>query len=428
MNVFVHSLGCRVNQYESEVLAQRLRAIPDDRTVHLINTCAVTTLAERKGRKLVRRLRRQAETALVVAVGCQATLFADSLSQAGADLVIHNRDKSRLPQLLAAYLGDDTRQALNEGAQQWPPLEDEQLASSVDRARPVLKVQDGCSEHCSYCITRNARGPLRSKGIPAVLGEARRLAQAGYKELVLTGVNLGQYGRDRSANPDLVDLLQSLVSALPNCRFRLSSLGPESVSDRLIQFLARHPEVCPHLHLPLQSGDDRILELMRRPYTAADFQEQAARFLSTVPGSTLGTDIMVGFPGEDGPAYQRTVELLQNLQPLNTHVFRFSARPGTPAAHMGPSVPPQESKARAEQLHRLAAEWSLAVRKEFLGTRAHVLVEHLHSGTAWGHSENYMYVGFPSTRARRGTITPVRIAQVGATCTMGVNEDNYSDV
>ncbi|MFO8034089.1 MAG: MiaB/RimO family radical SAM methylthiotransferase [Candidatus Bipolaricaulota bacterium] len=422
MRVIVHSLGCRVNHYESEVLAQRLNGVDDNRTLHLVNTCIVTSLAERKGRKLVRRLRREAPESLVVAVGCQATLSAENLVQAGADLVVPNHNKSRLPQLLAACLSTSEHEPACAKGQAWPSLDEEQLLGPVGRTRAVLKVQDGCAGECSYCLTRRARGPLRSKNPEVVIGEARRLVAGGHKELVLTGVNLGQYGSETQGGPGLSALLEALVAAVPEARFRLSSLGPEALTERLIEFIACTPRVCPHLHLPLQSGDDRVLRRMRRPYTAADYRERVRYFLDSVPAATFGTDVMTGFPGEDTRAHRRTVQLLHSLKPLNTHIFRFSPRPGTEASQLGPLVPKERARARAEHLDGLTTRWSLAARESFLGVRLHVLVERLHSGTAWGHSENYLYVGFTTSQPRRGTIAPVRIVYVDPTCTMGVKE------
>ncbi len=421
MNVTIHSLGCRVNQYESAVLAQSVSDTAGDRNLHIVNTCTVTALAERKGRKLVRRLRREEPQALLVAVGCQATVSPEGLVRAGADLVVPNRDKSRLAQVISAHLFGRPWSAGSERG--WPTLDEERLRGPVQRTRVPLKIQDGCTAECSYCLTRGARGPLRSKSPQAVVQEARGLAQAGHRELVLTGVNLGQYGRDGTADADLVSLLKQLATAVPDARLRLSSLGPEALTERLIALLARTPLICPHLHLPLQSGDDSVLLRMRRPYRVADYRERVRSFLSTVPGATFGTDIMVGFPGEDERSHVRTVRLCDELKPLNTHIFRFSPRPGTEAHRLGPAVPPPLARARAEDLARRAKRWFLAARAAFLGAQVHVLPERLHRGTAWGHSENYLYVGFPTRSQKRGTITPVRVGYVDPTCVMGVTED-----
>ncbi len=421
MNLVVHSLGCRVNQYESEMLAQRLTGLPGSRTVHLVNTCTVTSLADRKGRKLIRRLRREEPQSLLIAIGCQATVSPAPLAQAGADLVIPNKDKGRIPQLLATLVADGQASALHRP--HWPSLDEERLCGQGTRVRVPLKVQDGCAGQCSYCLTRHARGPLRSKSPEAVVEEASDLVQAGHRELVLTGVNLGQYGHDLPEATELSDLLLHVTKRVPEARLRLSSLGPESLTDELVELVACTPRICPHLHLPLQSGDDHVLQRMRRPYTAGFYRARVTRFLNAAPGATFGTDVMVGFPGEDEQAFRRTIRLLQGLKPLNTHIFRFSPRPGTKAASLRPMVPQREAKARGRQLEALARRWSLACRSSFLNARVDVLVERLHCDTAWGHSENYLYVGFHTRQPRRGTISPVRVMYVGPECVMGVTED-----
>ncbi|MCX7844002.1 MAG: MiaB/RimO family radical SAM methylthiotransferase [Candidatus Bipolaricaulota bacterium] len=422
MRVFVHALGCRVNQYEAQYLRERLEALPGEGEVHVVNTCTVTALADRKSRKLVAQLKRERPGALVVAVGCGADGARAGLLRAGADLVVGNRDKARLPQILQAYL-----QGIPLAAEGWPELQEERVRGPFPRTRALLKVQDGCTQACTFCRTWQVRGPLRSKPPQVARAEAQALAEAGHREVVVTGVNLAQYGLDLPERPALADLLEELLR-VPGVRYRLTSLNPEGLTPALLRLFAAEPRLCPYLHMPLQSGDDRVLAAMGRAYTAAEYKEKALSFLSAVPKATLGADVLVGFPGEDAAAFARTVELLEALQPLNLHIFRYSPRPGTPAAALPGRVPKEEAARRSAELSVLARRWSLAVRRRFLGTALALLVEEA-EGPWWvGHTENYLRVGVAkSAPLARGTIVPVEIVRVEEHFSEGVVLDRPQD-
>ncbi|MCR4392573.1 MAG: MiaB/RimO family radical SAM methylthiotransferase [Candidatus Acetothermia bacterium] len=418
MKVFVHSLGCRVNQYEAQLLQEKLADLPYAGELHVVNTCTVTSLADRKARQRVRRLKREHPQALVVAVGCGADGAGARLRAAGADLVVGNRDKARLRSWIEAFL--QGRPPPDGG---WIPMDEERVVGPAERARALLKVQDGCTVGCAFCRTWQVRGPLRSKTPAVARDEAAALARAGHREIVIVGINLAQYGQDLPNRPSLVDLLRELLQ-VDGVRFRLSSLNPEGVSGELVALFAREPRLCPYLHLPLQSGDDRALQRMGRAYTAAEYRERAQTFLAAVPRATLGADVMVGFPGEDDAAFRRTAELLADLEPLNVHIFRFSPRPGTPAAGLRPPVPAEVAAQRAAELADLAAGWSRAARRRFLGEVLQVLVEEEDRGLLWGHAENYLWVGVRGARtAPRGTMVATRLVQVDEGHMLGVMID-----
>ncbi|HAZ30758.1 TPA: hypothetical protein DCY65_04220 [Candidatus Acetothermia bacterium] len=478
MSAFIHTLGCRVNQYESQLLAERLADLPCSADVHVVNTCTVTVLADRKSRQLVRRLKREHPGALVVAVGCGADAAGDQLCLAGADFVVGNRDKARLCDLLATYLltaetqrtqrtiplsvfrypwavtdygsrTTDHRASANSASLRWTPapaggsddargvgevsprgewrsLDEERLQGPAARTRALLKVQDGCTQRCTFCRAWQVRGPLRSKAPAVARAEAAALASGGHREVVLVGVNLAQYGQDLPDRPVLPDLLRELL-AVRGVRFRLSSLNPEGVTDELISLFAREERLCPYLHMPLQSGDDGVLRAMGRPYTAAQYQERAWAFLRSVPGATFGADVMVGFPGEDEAAFQQTVETLAPLTPLNVHAFRFSPRVGTPAARLSPRVPAAESAQRAARLSALAASWSRLGRERFLGAVVEVVVEDVRDTTAWGRSANYLWVKVRGAEALRGTMPKVRLVEATEEQLVGVMLDRAED-
>ena len=419
MRVIVHTLGCRVNQYESRLMEEQLAALPGEGEVIVVNTCTVTALADRKGRKLVRKLRREHPDALLVAVGCQVEAAPEQLLSAGADLALGNRDKARIREAVAVFLRGERP---SPGG--WVPLEGERV-HGFSRTRALLKVQDGCSVGCTFCRTWQVRGPLRSKPPAAAKEEAEGLA-ASHREIVIVGINLAQYGLDLPDRPSLVQLLEELLQ-VPGVRYRLTSLNPEGVTDELIDLFAAEPRLCPYFHLPLQSGDDRVLSAMGRPYTAGEYREVAQALLARVPKAALGADVLVGFPGEDERAFRNTVELLAELAPLNLHIFRFSPRPGTRAARFPDQVPEAEKARRAAALAALAREWSQRAARRFLGEVLWVAVEHEGDGLWWGHAENYLSVGVAADRVEPGKIVPVRIREVREGRAVGVIVDRQED-
>lgn len=422
MRVTVHTLGCRVNQYESHLLRERLSAMQGEGEVHVVNTCTVTRLADRKARQLVLRLKREHPGALVVAVGCGVDRAGPGLRRAGADLLLGNRDKARLPEVLGRLRGGGPAPE-GEG---WGPLDEEQLEGRAPRARALIKVQDGCTVGCTFCQAWHVRGPLRSKTPRAARREAERLAQAGHPELVLVGINLAQYGEDLPSRPRLVDLLEELLE-VPNVRYRLSSLNPEGVTDALISLFSQERRLCPYLHLPLQSGDDAVLRRMGRPYTVAEYTERAVAFLRSVPGATLGADAMVGFPGEDEAAFARTVDVLDRLVPLNVHIFRFSPRPGTQAAGLQRQVPPGVAAQRMALLAARTRGWTEQVYRRFLGSTVEVVVEEAGQGNAWGWSEGYLWTEVRGESAPPGTIVRAQIVALGEQRAVGVMVDRAED-
>ena len=417
----MHSLGCRVNQYEAQYLKEKLEAIPGEGEVHVVNTCTVTALADRKSRKLVAQLKREHPGALVVAVGCGVNGAQASLLRAGADLVVGNKDKARLPEILQAYF---TKSSFPEGG--WLPLTEESVHGPFPRARALLKVQDGCTQGCTFCRTWQVRGPLRSKPPDIARKEAEILASFGHKEIVVTGINLAQYGLDLSERPSLADLLRELLK-VEGVRYRLTSLNPEGFTSELLSLFAREPRLCPYLHMPLQSGDNRILRAMGRAYSAEEYREKAQKFLAQVPKATLGADVMVGFPGEDEKAFSHTVELLEALCPLNIHIFRFSPRPGTPAAKLSGHPQKDEVLRRSEILAQQKRIWGRKAKQKFLGETLAMVVEE-REGKGWsGHTENYILVRVDQPDLRRGKIVPVKILEVKEDHTWGVVTDRSED-
>jgi threonylcarbamoyladenosine tRNA methylthiotransferase MtaB len=369
------TLGCRLNQAESDSMSEQLGAhgvVPaaphEEPDVVVVNTCTVTRLATKASRSAIRRAVREHPDARVVVIGCYAVSDPDEVAAIdGVDVILGNDAKESFADALK--LEPATRPLLQIGFREHAP-------QAPRRVRANLKVQTGCDEWCTFCIIPTTRGPLRSLDEDALVAEARTKVGAGAREVVLTGVHLGKYAYDSGGNErDLLRLLQRLLDIDGLWRLRLSSILSNHLTDEVVDFIAAEPRVCPHLHVPLQSGDDGVLEAMHRPYRIDAYVEAVERAASTIPGLALATDIIVGFPGESDDAFAATMDVVRRVRFSKLHVFRYSPRPGTAAAGMADAVAPEVMKERSKALIDLGN----AIRSEFLaahlGRRIEVLVE-----------------------------------------------------
>lgn len=362
--VALYYLGCKVNQAENEELAAGLLRLghklvkdPAEADLCVVNTCTVTAESDRKCRKLIRGLERRGARGLVVA-GCYAEVDPGALrSLPGVLALVPNREKGAWLERIHSML---------------PPPEQGEAWVGF-RSRGFIKVQDGCERRCSYCVVPRARGPERSRPPGEVLEVASSLLRRGCRELVLCGVNLARYGREFGYH--LGELVRDLLSLQEGFRVRLSSMELEDLRMEWVEEWAHEEGVCPHLHIPLQSGDDRILEDMGRGYRASYFLEFAERLRETWPRAALTTEVIVGYPGEDHRAFQRTVEVLEEAMVSRVHVFRFSPRPGTRAWERRDEVVAGEAEKRSEHLRLLAEEWRLGYIRRHLGEERQLLVE-----------------------------------------------------
>jgi len=412
------TLGCKANRYDTGALMALcppgLMAIDlqgdasEAADVYVINTCAVTGQSASQCRQMVRRARKRNPGAQIIVTGCLAELTPEALREAGADLVAGIADRARV----AEWLG---------GAAPAGPVFRHPSGGVQPRGRAVVKVQDGCDRSCAYCAVRLARGRSRSVPAAAAEEEVAAVAAAGHAEVVLTGIHLGLWGRERRES--LSDLLATLAAApaMPE-RIRLSSLEPDELTDELIALLARSPLFCPHLHLPLQSGDADTLARMNRPYTPALFRERVLAYLAAVPGAAVGLDVIAGFPGEAEAAHRRTVELIRELPLAYLHVFPFSARPGTPAAAMA-GLDAAEVKARARELRELGDEKRRGFMSGLVGRRLSVLAETAGEGLVSGTSAEYVRVRFAAGPEALRRIWPVRVRAARAGGLEGDRED-----
>lgn len=431
LRVAVQTHGCRLNQAESDAMAGLLRDAghqivhdaDDAADVVVLNTCTITHRADADARRTVRRLTRSG--ARVVLTGC----FVDA-------------DEARAAAIpgVAAVLGNATKDAVvaavehakgNEAApliRLQTPTRRMPLtvlpAAAGSRARALLKVQDGCNYRCAFCIVPQVRGGSRSLSIDRCVAQASALVEGGATEVVLTGIHLGTWGRDLSPKRRLVDLVAALLPALGPARLRLSSIDPHEVDDDLLALLAEHPtQLCPHLHLPVQSGDDGTLVAMRRGHDARHFVSAVRRAADVLGRPGLGTDVIVGFPGEDEAAFERTRALLASLPLSYLHVFSYSVRPGTAAAEMPDHVPPAEIARRSAVLRQLSADKAAAFRQAHAGATLDVVVNRRAAASRDGWpalSSEYLEVELSRAAAEplAGQRIGVRVGADGRTATV----------
>ncbi len=406
LRVYLHSLGCRLNQSEAEAWARQLTAMgcqavddPAQADVCLVNTCAVTAEAERKTRHLLRALARANPQTRIAVVGCAATLRPEELASfPNVSWVIPNAEKDRTAEIVAAALGS-------------PPLRPESLAAppARRRTRAFVKVQDGCDNACTYCIVHILRGPVRSRPLEEVIAEINRRTEEGYQEVVLTGVNIGAYGRDLGLASGLARLVEAILARTAIPRLRLSSIEPWDIDPDLLSLWADR-RLCRQLHLPLQSGCEATLRRMGRPITAADYARLAESARAAIPDLALTTDIIVGFPGEDKGEFAESLAFGERVGFARLHVFPFSPRPGTPAARMAGAVPEKVVRERAARMRALGEQMAAAFRRCFLGREMEVLWERRHRDGLWhGWTDNYLPVATACPTDLHNRITRIRL-------------------
>ncbi|NIA05111.1 MAG: tRNA (N(6)-L-threonylcarbamoyladenosine(37)-C(2))-methylthiotransferase MtaB [Proteobacteria bacterium] len=416
--IAIATLGCKVNQFESASFSSSLTEAGGEvvpfagrADIYVINTCAVTGRAGQQSRQLIRRAMKTNPAARLIITGCYAqTASRDILKITGSRSVciVGNGDKDQVLDAALAENGGDL------------PLGDIGKKREIcrlpvrrfnGRTRAFLRIQDGCNNFCSYCIVPHTRGRSRSLALPEVLEQTAIFSAEGYRELVITGINVGKYGLDLDGGKTIYTLLARLCREFPAMRFRLSSIEPTEVNDSLLELMTGAPNFMPHLHIPLQSGDDTILRRMNRRYPAAAFARAVQQSHDALPHIAIGCDILGGFPGEDNAAHENTRQLLADLPVTYLHVFPFSRRPGTPAASMQGQVPKHLKDERVSQLRALGREKKLEFYRRHVGTIRQVLVERRNkkTGLLKGFSENYIPVQFRGPARLTGQIVAIRI-------------------
>ncbi len=431
--VAIVSLGCKANQYDGNFLGAllekngfRLVDFKNSADVYVINSCTVTDGADLDSRNMIHRAHRRNPDALIVVTGCYAQTKPDQVAKVeGVNLVLGNNQKLDL----LGYLrqAEKFKNGLHvhvEDIFQQTQLETFGLSSHTHQTRAYVKIQDGCNQFCTFCVIPFARGRNRSVSISRVLQELRDLGERGFREAILTGIHLGTYGQDLSDSVVLEDLLEAIERERPIHRVRVSSIDPEEVSDRMIEIFSGASVLCPHLHVPLQSGDDATLKLMRRRYSVEQFQRLTDRLVEKIPRVCLGSDVIVGFPYEDQERFENTFKLLERSSLHYLHVFPYSPKRGTRAAQMLGQVSHHEKKERASQLRKLSEEKFSRFRESFLGKDVEVILERRvdeakdgqwNALQEWtGFSENYLPVSVVLSKGFQRQLVSCRlVAQSG---------------
>jgi threonylcarbamoyladenosine tRNA methylthiotransferase MtaB len=420
--VHIATLGCKVNAYDTATIADRLRAAgcelvdgiaPVD--VVIVNSCTVTDAADAESRRLARRARRANPAARVILTGCYAqTKPAEAAALDAVDYVV---GVNRLEALVAAATAARPVARITVGnSRHEHAVRTFGARTFAGQTRAFLKVQEGCDLFCTFCIVPMARGASRSLAPREVLAEVAALAAAGFQEVVLTGVHLGGYGEDLRPRLDLAGLVEAIVEQGLVPRLRLSSIDPHELSEPLLGLMAESPALCPHLHVPLQAGDDGVLRRMRRRYDTGLARERLAMIRALLPEAAIGTDLIAGFPGEDEAAFARTLAFVEESPLTYLHVFPYSVRSGTTAAKLDGRNGPETIAARARALRRLGEDKRATFARAFEGAAAEILVESTRepdTGLLRGYTRNYLRARLDGPDSWQGTLLPVRL-QVGA--------------
>ena len=415
--VSFHTLGCKLNFSESSTLAREFEqggfmrvGVNEQSDICVINSCSVTEHADKKCRNLIRKLHRRNPNAIIAVTGCYAQLKPEEIAAIdGVDIVLGNNYKGDLYKRVVELTSRADTQVYSCDCEQITRFF--AAFSSGDRSRSFLKVQDGCDYKCAYCTIHYARGSSRNMPIAELVAEAERVAASGLKEIVITGVNTGDFGR--TTGEKFIDLLRALNEVEGIERYRISSIEPNLITDEVIEFCATSPKFQHHFHIPLQSGSDHILGLMRRRYTSAKFADRIEKIRSLMPDAFIGIDVITGFPGETEEDFMQTYDLLSRLKPSFLHIFPFSERAGTPAVDMPNKVPSYISTQRVARLEELCDELHGDFCAQVVGSEADVLFEStMRGGMMYGYTGNYVRVKAPYRRDLINRVSRVRLVSM----------------
>ncbi len=417
----IKTLGCKLNQYESSEIAGEftgngweMRPFGEKVDITIINTCTVTDATDKKCRGFIRKGSRNSGSGKVIVTGCMARNSSELLKDPAVYLVPGNREKNRVYSSAEELMGNEI----------FPGSSDADISKPLPlkRSRASIKIQDGCDNDCSYCIVPTVRGKPESRNITDIIDHARKLIDEGYHELVLTGITIGKY---RSGNTDFAGLVEKLINLKGDYRIRITSIEPVDVTERLLELYGSE-RICNHIHLPLQSGSDRILGLMNRKYTSAEFMELVHRIRSYSPECAIGSDLIVGFPGENEDDFSASINMIKSAGFAYTHCFAFSKRRGTPAADMEENEGPRVVSGRVKTAKETASGAGEDYRKKFLNrSLKSVIVKNGKSGSLTGISDNYIKIrldGDSSTKDLAGTLRDVKILSVDRNGTYGIIE------
>ena len=418
MRIAIYTLGCKVNQYETQAMEQELtrrghEIVPFDGAAdaYIVNTCSVTAVSDKKSRQMIRRCRKLNEHAVVAACGCYVQTHSDEAAGLGLDLIAGTGDRMAFLDLLEQAAREKEPMTLLDDALRRRAFEVLPAGGMAERTRAMLKVEDGCVNFCTYCIIPYARGPVRSLPKAEAVAQTRRLGEEGYRELVITGIEISGWGHDLKNGETLIDLLEAVSEAAGDMRLRLGSLEPRTITEDFCRRAARLPNLCPHFHLSMQSGCDDTLRRMNRKYDTARFYESVSLLRQYFDRPAITTDLITGFPGETEEEFAQTLAFIERCGFAAMHIFPYSVRPGTKAAAM----PDQCTAAVKEQRAARAAETAERMKQAYLrgciGQTYPVLFEQEKNGLYVGHAPNYCQVGVRG-EGLHNIIHDVRIVEV----------------
>ena len=399
MRFAFHTFGCKVNQYETQAMEQLLRdkgheicRFDEDCDGYIVNTCSVTGEADRKNRSLIRRCRKNHPEAVIGVCGCYSQHAREAVEELGVDVVSGSAGRENFIAMMLAALEDRQRRSEVDAALRRRIFEVLPAGGLSERTRAMLKVQDGCVNFCSYCIIPYTRGPVRSAPLELAVEQAKELEAQGFREIVVTGIEIASWGVDLPGKPNMVTLIEAICQAVPNLRVRLGSLEPRVITEEFCEKLSGFPNLCPHFHLSMQSGSDTVLARMKRKYDTARYYESIELLRKWFPGCALTTDMIVAFPGETEEEYAESLAFIQKCAFAEMHIFPYSRRPGTPADKMPGQHPNAVKSERSRKAIAIADEMTAAYRTNMVGQTVQVLFEEPADGLFTGHAPNYVKV------------------------------------
>ena len=428
MKFAFYTLGCKTNQYETQAMERLLTEMghavchfEDDCDGYIVNTCSVTAVADKKNRAIIRRCRKNHPDAVIAVCGCYSQHDAEAVRGLGVDVIGGSANRQAFVKMLLEAAEKHTHQESVDEALRRRSFEILPAGGLSERTRAMLKVQDGCVNFCSYCIIPYTRGPVRSAPLETVVAQAKALESAGYKEIVITGIEIASWGVDLPGKPPMADMIAAVCQAVPHLRIRLGSLEPRSITEDFCLRMKAYPNLCPQFHLSMQSGCDTVLSRMRRKYDTARYFESASLLKKYFPGCAVTTDMIVAFPGETEEEFAESLAFIRKCGFADMHIFPYSRRPGTPADKM----PGQHNNATKEQRSRIAItvaeEMSKAYRENLIGTVLEVLFEEEEGLLFTGHALNYVKV-YAEGQTLHNEVRKVRVTGLAADGVIGTIE------
>lgn len=420
----VITLGCKVNYYDSEAVIKLLTDANykfvdsnESADIYIINTCSVTNLSDRKSRQMLHRARKKNKNAIIIAMGCYAQISSNEIIKSGlADLIVGTNNRKEILDLIKKH-DTDKKNATQFDLRHEKKFEEMDTTNKNDRVRAFIKIQEGCNEFCSYCIIPYARGKSRSRNFYKIYEQAKNLCENGFKEIILTGINVSAYGKDLDSDFNLSDIIEKLHEIKNLERIRLSSIEPNLINDEFLTKIKSLPKLCPHFHMSLQNGSDKILHAMNRKYTSKEYFAATEKLKNIFENISLTTDIIVGFPGETDNDFKQTCDFAKQIGFSKIHVFPFSPRKNTRAYNFSNKIDGSVKKIRTAELISLSQELSNQYIKKFIGKKLSLLVEEKSNNKFIGYTENYIKV---ATKNHHNLIN--KIVEVNIT---GVN-NNYA--